>query len=114
MSTAFVVVSIVGAAMMGFSSYALFFRIPFVIDSMTEYGVPRSWWPWLGTAKAAGALGLVVGLFVPAIGLAAAICLVLYFVGAEITVLHARSYSRIPVPLFYMAPAAACVALALA
>lgn len=114
MSTAFVVVSIVGAAMMGFSAYALQFRISFVIDSMTEYRVPRSWWPWLAAAKAAGALGLIAGLFVPALGLAAAICLVLYFVGAEITVLHARSYSHIPVPLVYMAPAAACVALALA
>ncbi|WP_246083539.1 DoxX family protein [Nonomuraea diastatica] len=40
---------------------------------------PRSWWPWLGAAKAAGAAGLLVGLFVPVIGVMAAICLVAYF-----------------------------------
>lgn len=114
MSTAHLVVSIVGAAMVGFSAYADFARIPFVVDSLARYGVPESWWPWLGTAKAAGALGLIAGLFVPALGLAAAICLVVYFVGAEITVLHARSYSHVPVPLAYMAPAAVCVALAFA
>ena len=113
MSTALLVVSIVGAVLVGFSAYAVFARAAFVVEPLAQYGVPRSWWPWLGTAKAAGSLGLLAGLFVPVLGIAAAIGIVLYFVGAEITVLHARSYGHIPVPLVYMAPAVACLALAL-
>jgi hypothetical protein len=40
-------------------------RAPWVVHALTAYCVPRSWWPWLGTAKAAGAAGLLVGLVVP-------------------------------------------------
>jgi hypothetical protein len=78
------------------------------------YGVPRSWWFWLGTAKAAGAAGLLVGLVVPVIGVIAAICLVLYFIGAEITVARARWYGHLPVPLLYMAPVVGSLALGFA
>lgn len=59
---------------------------------MADYGVPSSWWPWLGTAKAAGAAGLLAGLYIPVIGAVAAIGLVLYFIGAVGTVLRARVY----------------------
>ena|SRR5215218_2027310 len=72
---------------------------------------PRSWWPWLGTAKAAGAAGLLVGLFVPVIGVMAGIGLMLYFAGAVITVVRARWFSHIPYPLLYMAPVVASLAL---
>lgn len=114
MSTAYTVVSIVGAALVGFSAGALWLQVPFVARPLTDYGVPRSWWPWLATAKGAGALGLVAGLFVPVVGVAAGVGLVLYFTGAVITVLRARWYSHIPVPLIYMAPAAASIVLAVA
>jgi hypothetical protein len=63
--------------------------VKFIEQCFTDYGVHRSWWPWLGTAKAAGAVGLLVGLFVPVIGIMAGIGLVLYFAGALITVVHA-------------------------
>ncbi|RZS32844.1 DoxX-like protein [Herbihabitans rhizosphaerae] len=106
MSTAYVIVTIVGAVMVGFSAVSMFARTPWVVKPMEDYGVPESWLPWLGTAKAAGAAGLIVGLFVPAIGVAAAVCLVLYFIGAVITVIRAKWYSHIPFPLIYMAPAA--------
>jgi hypothetical protein len=45
-------------------------------------------------AKATGAAGLLVGLFVPVIGVMAAIGLVLYFIGAVVTVVRPRVYSR--------------------
>ena len=53
MSTAYVVVTLVGAALVGFSAGAVFFRAKWVVESLTEYRVPRAWWPWLGAAKAA-------------------------------------------------------------
>lgn len=59
------------AAWVGFSSYAVFTRQSWVVDNLDAYGVPRSWWPWLGTAKALGATGLAVGVWLPAVGLLA-------------------------------------------
>jgi hypothetical protein len=53
--------------------------------------------------KAAGAAGLLIGLFVPVIGVMAGIGLVLYFAGAVITVVRARWFSHVPYPLLYMA-----------
>jgi hypothetical protein len=47
----------------------------------------------LGALKAAGALGLLVDIGMPLIGTAAAIGLVLFFVGAIVTHLRARDYS---------------------
>jgi DoxX-like family len=111
MSTAYVVVTILAAAWVSYSAAALFFRAKWVVQALTDYGVPESWWPWLGTAKAAGAAGLVVGLFVPLIGVLATIGLVLYFAGAVLTVVRAGRYSHIPYPLMYLAPVVASMAL---
>ena len=114
MSTAYVVVTVVAAAMVAFSAGAVFARANWVVRPLADYGVPRSWWPWLGAAKAAGAVGLLVGLFVPVIGVIAAIAVVLYFLGAVITVIRARWYSHIPFPLLYLAPVLASLVLAFA
>ncbi|MEU5263878.1 DoxX family protein [Amycolatopsis sp. NPDC021455] len=111
MSTAYLIVTIAAAAFVGFSAVSVFARAKWVVEPITEYGVPRSWWPWLGTAKAAGAAGLVAGLFVPPLGVAAAIGLVLYFTGAVVTVARARSYGHLVFPVLYLAPVVASLAL---
>ncbi|GAB4582749.1 DoxX family protein [Nocardia sp. IFM 10818] len=114
MNTAYHIVGVVAALWIGFSAYSILAKQAFVVDPLRDYGVPESWWNLLGLAKAAGALGLVVGFFVPAIGIAAAIGLILYFSGAVITILRARSYKTLPFPLLYMGPAIATLALQLA
>ncbi|MFB6888025.1 DoxX family protein [Kitasatospora sp. NPDC056327] len=111
MSTSYVVVTVVAAAMAGFSGGAVFARAAFVVEPLAAYGVPRPWWNALGAVKAAGALGLLAGLFLPVVGVLAAIGLVLYFTGAVITVLRARAYTHAPFPLIYLAPAAASLML---
>ncbi|PXY38558.1 DoxX family protein [Prauserella flavalba] len=111
MFTAHVVVTIVGAVLAAFSAGSVFFHANWVVEPLREYRVPRSWWPWLGAAKAAGAIGLLAGLFVPAIGVAAGIGLVLYFAGAVITVVRARWFSHVPFPLVYAAPVVASLVL---
>ncbi|MGQ4384976.1 DoxX family protein [Streptomyces sp. SAS_270] len=111
MSTAYVVVTVLAALLTAFSAYSVFARAEWVVKPLTDYGVPRSWWVLLGAAKAAGAVGLLVGLALPAIGVAAGIGLVLYFTGAVITVIRARSYSHIAFPLVYMAPVAGSLVL---
>ncbi|MEU7579746.1 DoxX family protein [Streptomyces sp. NPDC041068] len=114
MSTTHVVVTVVAAAMTGFSAASAFLRAKWVTQPLADYGIPVSWLPWLGAAKAAGAVGLLVGLLVPAIGVAAGICLVLYFAGAVVTVARARWYAHIPFPLVYAAPVVGALALGLA
>lgn len=107
MATAYFTLTIVTAALVAFSSYALFSRRRFVMEPLERLRVPRSWWPWLATAKAAGAAGLVVGLAVPAIGGLAGICLIVYFLGAVVISITRRWYAHIPAPLTYVAPAVA-------
>ncbi len=111
MSTTYTVVTIVGAAMAAFSAGSVFLHAKWVVEPLADYGVPRAWWPWLGAAKAAGAAGMMIGLFVPVIWLLAAIGLILYFTGAVITVARARWYSHLAFPLIYLAPVVASLAL---
>ena len=94
MFTAYVAITILWAAWVGFCAVAVFSRATWIVRPMTDYGLPSSWWPWLGAAKATGAAGLLIGLFVPAIGAVATTGLVLYFIGAVATVLRARMYSN--------------------
>lgn len=111
MSTARIVVTVVAALWVGFSAISVLLRAGWIQKALTDYGVPRAWWPWLGAAKLAGSAGLLVGLFVPLLGLAAAIGLIVYFTGAVATVVHARWYRHIPYPLIYVAPVVAVLAL---
>ena len=111
MSITYTVVTVLAALWVGFSAASVIFRAKWVVEPLSAYGVPRSWWPWLGAAKAAGAAGLLVGLFVPVIGVLAAISLVLYFTGAVVTVVRARAFSHIPFPLLYVGPVVASLAL---
>lgn len=114
MDTAYYIVAIAAALWVGFSGYSLFSRQKFVAEPLEQYGVPRSWWNWLALAKSAGALGLVVGLLVPAIGVAAAVGLILYFIGAAATTVRARSYQTTVFPLMYLVPVTATLVLQLA
>lgn len=114
MSIIFVVVTVLAALMVGFSAVSVFLRAPWVVDPLADYGVPRVWWPWLGVAKASGAAGLLVGLWFPSVGVMAGLGLVLYFTGAVVTVLRARSYTHVPFPLLYAAPVVGSLAVGLA
>jgi hypothetical protein len=111
MSIARDVVTIAAALWVGFSAVSVLRRVDWIVKPLTDYGVPKSWWPWLGMAKLAGSVGLIVGLFVPLIGIAAAIGLIVYFSGAVTTVVRARWYSHIPYPLVYVAPVIAVLVL---
>ncbi|QBS40569.1 DoxX family protein [Nocardia sp. CS682] len=111
MDVAYYIVGVLAALWIGFSGYSLFSQQQFVVEPLEQYGVPRAWWNWLAMAKSAGALGLIVGFFVPVIGVAAAVGLILYFVGASATAIRARSYQTAVFPVLYLVPAAATLAL---
>ncbi|MFF1411294.1 DoxX family protein [Streptomyces sp. NPDC058289] len=108
-----VVVTILTAVWVGFSGLSLMRRAQFVVEPLVQYGVPRSWWTPLALAKLAGAAGLLIGLAVPVIGLLAGAGLVLYFLGAVVTVLRVRSYKTVAFPLLYLAPVTATLVLGL-
>src|SRR5437588_12922108 len=93
MFTPYVVVTILAAAANIFSATLDFIRFKQVLIKMAKAGVPESWITMLGILKAAGAVGLLIGIGVPLIGMAAAIGLILFFVGAIITHLRAHDYS---------------------
>ena len=93
MFTAYIVVTVLAAAANIFSATLDFIRYKQVLINMAKAGVPESWITMLGILKAAGAIGLLVGIDVPLIGTAAAIGLILFFVGAVITHLRAHDYS---------------------
>jgi len=91
--TAYLIVTLLAAAANIFSATLDFIRFEPILINMAKVGVPASWITILGILKTAGAIGLLVGIGVPLIGTAAAIGLVLFFVGAIVTHLRAHDYS---------------------
>jgi hypothetical protein len=93
MLTAYFVVTILTAIANAFSATLDFVRYQKILIAMAKAGVPESWLTTLGILKAAGAIGLLVGIGAPPIGIAAAVGLILFFVAAIITHLRVRDYS---------------------
>jgi hypothetical protein len=92
--TAYVVVTLLAIAANTFSGVAALIHWKRIIPGMAQAGVPESWLSTLGALKTAGAVGLLLGLVgVPLVGTAAAIGLVLFFIGAVVTHLSTRDYS---------------------
>lgn len=115
MDLAYAVVTAVTIAMNGGMAVADLAKADFVLANSARVGVPASWARPLGTLKGAGAAGLLIGLLaVPALGIAAAIGLVLYFVGAMAVHIRTRVFANIAFPAVYLALAAATLALVLA
>jgi len=93
MFTAYIIVTVVAAAANIYAAANDFIRPKWLLANMCKLGVPESSLPLLGVLKAAGALGLLIGIAVPLIGVAAAAGLTLFFVGAVITHLRAHDQS---------------------
>ena len=68
----YIVVTILAAAANIFSATLDFIRYKPILINMAKVGVSESWITTLGILKAAGALGLLIGIGVPAVGIAAA------------------------------------------
>jgi DoxX-like family len=100
MSTAHVVVSVLLAVALAGCAAADFARSEQILVAMAQAGVPESWLPMLGTLKAAGALGVLAGLFAPAVGVAAAAGVIAYFGGAVVAHLRARDHGFAPAGVF--------------
>ncbi|MBI1843543.1 MAG: DoxX family protein [Actinobacteria bacterium] len=84
-----IVSTLLALALMG-SAGGKLTKQPPVVKMLSGIGVPSSWLPRLAAVELAGGIGLLVGLAVPAIGIAAAVGVAAYFVGAVITHLRAN------------------------
>ncbi|SED02555.1 DoxX family protein [Streptomyces sp. TLI_105] len=109
MFIAYVVVAGLLALASAGSAFMTFTKNPQVVGSMAKVGVAEGALPWLATAKAAGALGLLAGLFVPLLGQAAAVGLVLYFAGAVISHLRVKDFELAPAAVLALIAATALV-----
>lgn len=67
--------------------------VKWLLRNMAQLGVPESMLPILGTLKALGAAGLLVGIGAPLLGILAAAGLTLFFIATLITHLRAHDLS---------------------
>jgi hypothetical protein len=103
MHSAYLIVIILAAGANIYAGICDFTRPNWLLANIKRLQVEERWLPTLGVLKLLGGLGLLAGIAVPQIGVAAAAALVLYFVAATVTVLRARWYANLPFPLTWLA-----------
>ncbi len=77
-----------------FSAVGKFSKNPKAVDMLRQLGITDSQIRTLGIVEVLGALGLLVGIWIPILGLLAAIGFVLYFLGALIKHVRAKDAAK--------------------
>jgi DoxX-like family len=98
MFVAYVVTAVVLSVMLVGSAAAKFTRQPSVVASLSALAVPASWFAPLGVVEIAGAFGLLAGIALAPLGVAAAVGVALYFLGALGAHLRAKDTKGITAP----------------
>lgn len=112
MFAAYIIVTVLAAGANIYAATNDFIGPKWLLSNMSKVGIQESRLPIVGVLKAAGALGLLVGIRVPLIGIAAAIGLTLFFIGALITHLRVRDFSLgNGVPIMFLPIVLAALAL---
>jgi hypothetical protein len=112
MYTAYLVITILFAAMVAFSAVAKVRREPKVVHVIQEIvGVPLRYFPLLAACEFGGALGLILGIWLPWAGLAATVGLIIYFVGAVVSHLRVLDIKGIGPAVFMLMAAGGALAL---
>jgi uncharacterized membrane protein YphA (DoxX/SURF4 family) len=111
MSIATAAVSLALAALLVLTALRKLSHRPEVVATYTRVGVPEDKLNLLAALLLAGAAGLVVGLFVRPVGIAAAAALVAYFALAIAAHLRARDSANAPMPVIYLLLAIATLVL---
>ena len=93
MDVAYAVAAAVTALMLGMSAWMKVVRHPRTVEVIGDVvGVPLRALPVLATLEIAGAVGLLVGIGVRELGIAAGVALVLYFVVAISSHIRVRDF----------------------
>lgn len=83
-------------------------RDPRIVHGIHEVvGLPLRWIPWLAVCEFAGAAGLLIGIAWRPLGIAAAIGVVVYFLGASIGHMRVRDFKGLPAPVVILLVAVA-------
>lgn len=116
MGIAYLAVAIVLAAMVLFSGIGKLRHDPHIVKVIHEtVGVPMRYFPLLAACEIAGAVGLVLGIWWPILGIAAATGLVIYFIGALVSHVRVGDFKGIgPAAMLLMVSAAALILRTLA
>ncbi|MGH9028876.1 MAG: DoxX family protein [Acidimicrobiales bacterium] len=90
MHVAYIAVTVVAATVCAYAAVLNFTHNKSIVVISERLDVPTSWMAPLGSLLAAGSIGLVAGFAVSALGVAAALGLVLYFMCAAGAHIRAR------------------------
>jgi uncharacterized membrane protein YphA (DoxX/SURF4 family) len=112
MHTAYLVITPFFAILVVFSGLGKIRGDPRIVKVIHEtVGVPMKYLPLLAACEFAGALGLVLGVWWPPLGVVAGIGLVLYFAGAVVSHLRVGDLKGIGPATFMLVVAGAVLAL---
>jgi uncharacterized membrane protein YphA (DoxX/SURF4 family) len=112
MNIAYLVITILLAAMAMFSGIGKIRRDPRIVQVIQEVvGVPLQYFALLAACEIAGAVGLVLGIWWPVLGMAAGVGLVVYFVGAVVSHLRVGDVKGIGPAAFLLMVSVAAVVL---
>ena len=112
MSIAYIVLAVGTSLMVTFSGMMKVRHDPKVTKIIHEVvRVPLKFFPFLAACEFAGALGLLLGIVWPAVGLAAASGLVLYFVGSVIGHVRVGDLKGLGPAAFMLCLSGACLIL---
>jgi uncharacterized membrane protein YphA (DoxX/SURF4 family) len=112
MNIAYLVITILLAAMVMFSGIGKIRRDPRIVQVIHEVvGVPLQYFALLAACEIAGAVGLVLGIWWPVLGMAAGVGLVVYFVGAVVSHLRVGDVKGIGPAAFLLMVSVAAVVL---
>ena len=99
MFIAYVIIAIVMSFILVASGVAKVRRDPRIVYGIHEVvGVPLRLIPWLAVCEFAGAAGLLIGIFWWPLGIAAAIGVVIYFIGADIGHVRVKDFKGLSTP----------------
>jgi uncharacterized membrane protein YphA (DoxX/SURF4 family) len=85
-----------------------------IVAGLTRAGVPLSWFVPLALLDIAGTIGLLIGIWWRPLGIAAAIGIIVYFIGALIAHMRAKDTKGMPIPATLLVVAVLALALGLA
>jgi len=112
MSLAYVIVGIVLALALLGSGAAKLAKAKSIVESITSLGVPLRVFPVLAALEFAGAIGLIIGIWWRPLGIAAAVGVVLYFLGAVSAHLRKKDIKGMPGAGLLLVVSAVTLALA--
>jgi len=99
MFIAYTILAIIMSFLLVSSGVAKVRRNPRIVHGIHEViGVPLRWLPWLAACEFAGAAGLLIGIVWWPLGIAAAIGVVVYFIGASVGHVRVKDFKGLSTP----------------